>query len=95
MPTLVKDKIYNFRTNTERLNEAKAFLAEEGRDLPTVLNAVIDQIALTKTVPVKTQEEIDAEAFLDELSHSLNSALDEVLAGNFVTKEELEARLGI
>lgn len=87
--TLVKDKIYNFRTNSERLEEAKQFLETQGRDLPSVFNAVIDQIVLTKTVPVKTQEEINAEVFLKDLKETLRESIAQAENGETVRADEV------
>jgi antitoxin component of RelBE/YafQ-DinJ toxin-antitoxin module len=93
--TLVKDKIYNFRTNNERLEEAKQFLESQGRDLPGVFNAVIDQIVLTKTVPVKTSEEIQAEVFLDDLKATLRESIAQADSGEIVSASEVYAKYGL
>ncbi|GBG96291.1 type II toxin-antitoxin system RelB/ParD family antitoxin [Lactococcus termiticola] len=95
MTTLVKDKLYNFRTNAAHLEEAKAIMKKQDVELSAIFNEVIEQIILTKKSPIKSKEEIEAELFLDELDKTLNSRLDKILAGEYMTESEVRERLGL
>jgi len=95
MTTLVKDKLYNFRTNAAQLEEAKAIMRSQDIELSTIFNEVIEQIILTKKSPIKTKEEVEAEQFLDELDATLNARYEKMLAGDFLTEKEMRERFGI
>lgn len=90
-----KDKIYNFRTYTSKINEASAVLKNRNTDLPTVFNQVLDQIILTNDVPLKTKEDLEADAFLNDLSRELTATFERMEHGESFTQEEAEKRLGI
>jgi len=64
-------------------------------DLPTVFNDVLDQIILTEKVPVKSKEDLQADAFLDGLSHELTSDFSKMETGDYVSQSAAEKRLGI
>jgi antitoxin component of RelBE/YafQ-DinJ toxin-antitoxin module len=87
----VKDKVYTFRTYSEKIEAANEVLASEDLDLPTVFNSVLDQIVITGLIPIKTVEEIEAEAFLHDLHDSLDSRFQKMLAGEYATEAQVRS----
>ncbi|MDR2465255.1 MAG: acyl-ACP desaturase [Streptococcaceae bacterium] len=95
MASVVKDKLYNFRTNANRIEEAKAILKSQNLDLPYVLNNIIDQIVLTKKVPVKTEDEIQAELFLKELQSELQGSFAQIEQEKTYSVDEVFSKYGV
>ncbi|MCL2024732.1 MAG: hypothetical protein FWG78_03020 [Coriobacteriia bacterium] len=94
MAALTKDRVYTFRTYTEKIDAANAVLKSNNLDLPVVFNSVLDQIILTGHIPIKSREEIEAEIFIDNLQNDLTSRLQKMTAGDSISESEMRERFG-
>lgn len=95
MTTLMRDRQYNFRVNADMLNQAKEILEEKHMSLPDALNLFVEQVVVTKDLPIKTPEQVQAEAFLNELISELDEGYQDVLNGNTKPASEVFAKYGL
>ncbi|HEU6097351.1 TPA: type II toxin-antitoxin system RelB/DinJ family antitoxin [Streptococcus pneumoniae] len=61
MSTLTRDRVYNFRVNTQLFEEAKTILESKNISLSDALNLFVEQIVLEKGLPIKTADQPKAE----------------------------------
>lgn len=95
MATLMRDRQYNFRVNADMLNQAKEILEKKHMSLPDALNLFVEQVVVTKDLPIKTPEQVQAEAFLNELISELDEGYQDVLNGNTKPASEVFAKYGL
>lgn len=95
MNTLARDRQYNFRVNADMLNQAKEILEEKHMSLPDALNLFVEQVVVTKGLPIKTPEQVQAESFLNELISELDEGYQDVLKGNTKPANEVFAKYGL
>ena len=95
MTTLMRDRQYNFRVNADMLNQAKEILEENHMSLPDALNLFVEQVVVTKDLPIKKPEQVQAEAFLNELISELDEGYQDVLNGNTKPASEVFAKYGL
>ncbi|WP_303972044.1 type II toxin-antitoxin system RelB/DinJ family antitoxin [Streptococcus merionis] len=95
MTTLMRDRQYNFRVNADILNQAKEILEEKQMSLPDALNLFVEQVVITKDLPIKTPEQVQAESFLNELISELDEGYQDVLNGNTKPASEVFATYGL
>lgn len=89
MPTLSRDKVYNFRVNAQLFNQAKAILEENNITVSDALNLFVQQIVQEKGLPIKTAEQLKAEAFLGELKNELDKGYQDIIEGNLYDADEV------
>ena len=92
MATIVRDRQFNFRVNSELLNQAKEVLKQQDMTLSDALNLFVEQIAANQELPIKTKEEMQAESFLADLTADLNKGYEDVLAGRTKPAHEVFAK---
>lgn len=92
MPTLSRDKVYNFRVNAQLLNQAKDILEENNITVSDALNLFVQQIVQEKGLPIKTAEQLKAEAFLGELKSELDKGYQDIIEGNLYDADEVFAK---
>ncbi len=95
MTTLMRDRQYNFRVNADMLNQAKEILEEKHISLPDALNLFVEQVVVTKDLPIKTPEQVQAESFLSELISELDEGYKDVLNGKTKPANEVFAKYGL
>ncbi|HFI0453934.1 TPA: type II toxin-antitoxin system RelB/DinJ family antitoxin [Streptococcus suis] len=95
MAGLVRDRQYNFRVNAQLLEQAKIILSEKDMTLSDALNLFVERVVEEQDLPIKTVEEVRAEAFLDELIAELDEGYQEVLSGNTTPAREVFAKYGL
>ncbi|WP_099876142.1 type II toxin-antitoxin system RelB/ParD family antitoxin [Streptococcus suis] len=95
MTGLVRDRQYNFRVNAQLLEQAKIILSEKDMTLSDALNLFVERVVEEQDLPIKTIEEVRAEAFLDELIAELDEGYQEVLSGNTTPAREVFAKYGL
>ncbi|CYX76202.1 TPA: type II toxin-antitoxin system RelB/DinJ family antitoxin [Streptococcus suis] len=95
MAGLVRDRQYNFRVNAQLLEQAKIILSEKDMTLSDALNLFVERVVEEQDLPIKTVEEVRAEAFLDELIAELDEGYQEVLSGHTTPAREVFAKYGL
>lgn len=95
MATLTRNRQFNFRVNEEMLNSAKDVLEKQGMTLSDALNLFVEQIAIKQEMPIQTEEEMRAEAFLAELQSELDKGYQDVMAGRTKPAREVFAKYGL
>ncbi|HFU4465168.1 TPA: type II toxin-antitoxin system RelB/DinJ family antitoxin [Streptococcus suis] len=95
MAGLVRDRQYNFRVNAQLLEQAKIILSEKDMTLSDALNLFVERVVEEQDLPIKTVEEVRAEAFLDELIAELDEGYQEVISGNTTPAREVFAKYGL
>lgn len=95
MATLTRNRQFNFRVNEEMLNSAKEVLEKQGMTLSDALNLFVEQIATKQEMPIQTEEEMRAEAFLAELQSELDKGYQDVMAGRTKPAREVFAKYGL
>lgn len=95
MTTVMRDRQYNFRVNADMLNQAKEILEKKQMSLPDALNLFVEQVVITKDLPIKTPEQVQAESFLNELISELDEGYQDVLNGNTKAANEVFAKYGL
>ncbi|HFR3425406.1 TPA: type II toxin-antitoxin system RelB/DinJ family antitoxin [Streptococcus suis] len=95
MARLVRDRQYNFRVNAQILEQAKIILSEKDMTLSDALNLFVERVVEEQDLPIKTVEEVRAEAFLDELIAELDEGYQEVLSGHTTPAREVFAKYGL
>ncbi|HFI0794575.1 type II toxin-antitoxin system RelB/DinJ family antitoxin [Streptococcus suis] len=95
MAGLVRDRQYNFRVNTQLLEQAKIILSEKDMTLSDALNLFVERVVEEQDLPIKTLEEARADAFLDELIAELDEGYQEVLSGHTTPAREVFAKYGL
>ena len=58
MSRLTRDRVYNFRVNTQLFEEAKTILESQNISLSDALNLFVEQIVLEKGLPIKTADQL-------------------------------------
>ncbi|WP_105114132.1 type II toxin-antitoxin system RelB/DinJ family antitoxin [Streptococcus suis] len=95
MAGLVRDRQYNFRVNAQLLEQAKIILSEKDMTLSDALNLFVERVVEEQDLPIKTVEEVRAEAFLDELIAELDGGYQEVISGHTTPAREVFAKYGL
>ncbi|HEL0026770.1 TPA: type II toxin-antitoxin system RelB/DinJ family antitoxin [Streptococcus equi subsp. zooepidemicus] len=95
MATLTRDRQYNFRVNTEMLEEAKRILESKNISVPDALNLFVERVVEEKDLPIKTTEQIRAESFLNELISELDAGYQDVLVGRTKPANEVFSKYGL
>lgn len=95
MATLTRDRQYNFRVNAEMLDKAKSVLEAKNISIPDALNLFVERVVEEQDLPIKTAEQVRAEAFLTELQSELNEGYQDVLAGRTTPAREVFAGYGL
>lgn len=81
MATLMRDRQYNFRVNTEMLEKAKNILEAKNISVPDALNLFVERVVEEQDLPIKTADQVRAEKFLAELVSELDEGYQDILAG--------------
>lgn len=95
MATLTRDRQYNFRVNAEMLDKAKSVLEARNISVSDALNLFVERVVEEQDLPIKTAEQVQAEAFLAELQSELNEGYQDVLAGRTTPAREVFAGYGL
>ncbi|KXU14589.1 DNA-damage-inducible protein J [Streptococcus oralis] len=95
MATLARDRQFNFRVNADMLNGAKEVLEKKGLTLSDALNLFLEQVVAKQELPIQTEDEMRAEAFLAELTAELDKGYQDVLAGRTTPAREVFAKYGL
>jgi antitoxin component of RelBE/YafQ-DinJ toxin-antitoxin module len=88
-------KQVNFKTNPEVLKEAKKVLSENNQSLSSVLNAVLQTIALKKEIPVKSSEELEAEGIFLELKNEIQKGYASYNERKKISSQEMRSHFGL
>lgn len=89
MSTLTRDRVYNFRVNTQLFEEAKTILESKNISLSDALNLFVEQIVLEKGLPIKTADQLKAEIFLGELKAELDKGYQDIIEGRLYDADEV------
>ncbi|HEK9278602.1 TPA: type II toxin-antitoxin system RelB/DinJ family antitoxin, partial [Streptococcus equi subsp. equi] len=89
------DRQYNFRVNTEMMEEAKRILEAKNISVPDALNLFVERVVEEKDLPIKTAEQIRAESFLNELISELDEGYQDILAGRTKPANEVFSKYGL
>lgn len=95
MVTLTRDRQYNFRVNAEMLEKAKSVLEAKNISVSDALNLFVERVVEEQDLPIKTAEQVRAEAFLVELQSELNESYQDVVAGRTKPVSEVFSRYGL
>ncbi|AJD71578.1 TPA: type II toxin-antitoxin system RelB/DinJ family antitoxin [Streptococcus pneumoniae] len=95
MSTLTRDRVYNFRVNTQLFEEAKTILESKNISLSDALNLFVEQIVLEKGLPIKTADQLKAEVFLGELKAELDKGYQDIIEGRLYDADEVFSQYGL
>lgn len=95
MSTLKRDRVYNFRVNTQLFEEAKTILESQNISLSDALNLFVEQIVLEKGLPIKTADQLKAEIFLGELKAELDKGYQDIIKGRLYDADEVFSQYGL
>ncbi|VTS25087.1 plasmid stabilisation system, antitoxin protein [Streptococcus mitis] len=95
MSTLTRDRVYNFRVNNQLLEEAKIILESKNLSFSDALNLFVEQIVLEKGLPIKTADQLKAEAFLGELKAELDKGYQDIIEERFYDADEVFSKYGL
>ena len=86
MSTLTRDRVYNFRVNTQLFEEAKTILESKNISLSDALNLFVEQIVLEKGLPIKTADQLKAE---------LDKGYQDIIEGRLYDADEVFSKYGL
>lgn len=95
MSRLTRDRVYNFRVNTQLFEEAKTILESQNISLSDALNLFVEQIVLEKGLPIKTADQLKAEIFLGELKAELDKGYQDIIEGRLYDTDEVFSKYGL
>lgn len=95
MSALTRDRVYNFRVNTQLFEEAKTILESQNISLSDALNLFVEQIVLEKGLPIKTADQLKAEIFLGELKAELDKGYQDIIEGRLYDTDEVFSKYGL
>lgn len=95
MSTLIRDRVYNFRVNNQLFEEAKIILESKNISLSDALNLFVEQIVLEKGLPIKTADQLKAEAFLGELKAELDKGYQDIIEERLYDADEVFSKYGL
>lgn len=95
MSRLTRDRVYNFRVNTQLFEEAKTILESQNISLSDALNLFVEQIVLEKGLPIKTADQLKAEIFLGELKAELDKGYQDIIKGRLYDADEVFSQYGL
>ncbi|BDT65226.1 hypothetical protein SP4011_16430 [Streptococcus parapneumoniae] len=95
MSRLTRDRVYNFRVNTQLFEEAKTILESQNISLSDALNLFVEQIVLEKGLPIKTADQLKAEIFLGELKAELDKGYQDIIKGRLYDADEVFSKYGL
>lgn len=95
MSRLTRDRVYNFRVNTQLFEEAKTILESQNISLSDALNLFVEQIVLEKGLPIKTADQLKAEIFLGELKTELDKGYQDIIEGRLYDTDEVFSKYGL
>lgn len=88
MGTITKDKQINFKVNSVNLEAAKQVFKEKGLDVTTAFNQFIQEVALTRDLPFKTEEEKLREQQIRKLQQEVSLSYQAFRDGKGMTLAE-------
>lgn len=95
MSRLTRDRVYNFRVNTQLFEEAKTILESQNISLSDAFNLFVEQIVLEKGLPIKTADQLKAEIFLGELKAELDKGYQDIIEGHLYDADEVFSKYGL
>lgn len=95
MSRLTRDRVYNFRVNTQLFEESKTILESQNISLSDALNLFVEQIVLEKGLPIKTADQLKAEIFLGELKAELDKGYQDIIKGRLYDADEVFSKYGL
>lgn len=95
MSRLTRDRVCNFRVNTQLFEEAKTILESQNISLSDALNLFVEQIVLEKGLPIKTADQLKAEIFLGELKAELDKGYQDIIEGRLYDTDEVFSKYGL
>ncbi|CAM1668480.1 type II toxin-antitoxin system RelB/DinJ family antitoxin [Streptococcus mitis] len=95
MSRLTRDRVYNFRVNTQLFEEAKTILESQNISLSDAFNLFVEQIVLEKGLPIKTADQLKAEIFLGELKAELDKGYQDIIKGRLYDADEVFSKYGL
>ncbi|WP_173235028.1 MULTISPECIES: type II toxin-antitoxin system RelB/DinJ family antitoxin [unclassified Streptococcus] len=95
MSTLTRDRVYNFRVNTQLFEEAKTILESQNISLSDALNLFVEQIVLERGLPIKTADQLKAEIFLVELKAELDKGYQDIIEERLYDTDEVFSKYGL
>ncbi|MEG7528166.1 MULTISPECIES: type II toxin-antitoxin system RelB/DinJ family antitoxin [Streptococcus] len=95
MSTLTRDRVYNFRVNTQLFEEAKTILESQNISLSDALNLFVEQIVLERGLPIKTADQLKAEIFLGELKAELDKGYQDIIEERLYDTDEVFSKYGL
>lgn len=95
MSRLTRDRVYNFRVNTQLFEEAKTILESQNISLSDALNLFVEQIVLEKGLPIKTADQLKAEIFLGELKAELDKGYQDIIKGRLYDADVVFSQYGL
>jgi len=93
MSIIEKDTQINIKTNKQMLSEAKKVFTSKKIDTTAGINMYLQYVATQKKLPFLTDEEGEREQLIAGLQERVERNYQELLAGEYVTLEEMEREL--
>lgn len=84
-----------FKMDSEILNSASEVLKANGYSLSKAMTLFLKNVAVSETVDLPTEEEIENELLFMELKKEVNQRVSEVQSGEYYTDLDLVERYGL
>lgn len=84
-----------FKMDSDTLDSASLVLKENGYSLTKGMTLFLKNIAVTKSVDLPSEEELDNKFLFMKLKDEINQRVSNVQAGEYYTDEDLVERYGL
>ena len=95
MAEVVATKGITFKMDSEILDIASSVLREHGYSLSKGMTLFLKNVALTKSVDLPNEKEIDNELLFMKLQEEIAQGISEVRSGKYYTDADLVERYGL
>ena len=95
MAEVVATKGITFKMDSEILDIASSVLREHGYSLSKGMTLFLKNVALTKSVDLPNEKEIDNELLFMKLKEEIAQGISEVRSGKYYTDTDLVERYGL
>lgn len=95
MAEVVATKGITFKMDSEILDIASSVLREHGYSLSKGMTLFLKNVALTKSVDLPNEKEIDNELLFMKLKEEIDQGISEVRSGKYYTDADLVERYGL
>ena len=93
--TLIKDKAYQLRVNSELFNRAKVVLEKNNYSVASALTLFLKNVAETEKVDLLSEEDLEKERLFQNLQKEVRESIANYEAGNALEEDEVRARFGL